>query len=132
MKEISIVQFILPDGRLVLQRRDEGIKISPGLLGLFGGHVEVGESPADALLREISEETSLNVSDLNIDYIAGRELPHPNDFNSKIMVHFNKAIIGSDDFKVFEGQHAETYSITELKERQDLSPNAKYMINNFI
>lgn len=132
MKEISIVQFILPDGKIVLQRRDEDIKISPGLLGLFGGHVEAGESPSDALLREISEETSLNVDNLSIEYLASRELTHPNNSDSKIIVHFHKAIIDSDDFEVYEGQGSESYYVSELKDRHDLSPNAIYMIENFV
>lgn len=63
--------FMLPDGRrpvagavllnrrgeVLLQHRDDkpGIE-SPGLWSLFGGGLDVNESPAAAMLREIEEE----------------------------------------------------------------------------
>lgn len=131
MKEISIVQLILPDGRIVLQRRDNNARINPGLLGFFGGHVEDGETPEVALRREISEETSLDTTELMLEYLANEILPHPNDNTSKIKVHFYKTYIESDNFEVFEGQQAESYSVSEMRERQDLSPNVIYLIDHF-
>jgi 8-oxo-dGTP pyrophosphatase MutT (NUDIX family) len=62
--QLRIVLAILeqPDGRIVLQLRSdvEGIA-NPNKWGLFGGHVEPGESPAAAMLREIDEELSLQL-----------------------------------------------------------------------
>ena len=47
------------DGRWLLQLRDDiDSIIYPGHWGLFGGHVEPGESPADAVQRELEEEIS--------------------------------------------------------------------------
>ena len=46
-----------PDGRVLLQHRDDkpGIE-SPGQWSLFGGGLDEGEEPAEAMLREIEEE----------------------------------------------------------------------------
>ena len=44
-------------GRLLLQQRSDG-----GQWGLPGGSVEIGESVADAVRREVLEETGLRVS----------------------------------------------------------------------
>ncbi|MFA5594546.1 MAG: NUDIX domain-containing protein, partial [Trueperaceae bacterium] len=46
-----------PDGRVLLQHRDDkpGIE-SPGKWSLFGGGLDEGEEPAEAMLREIEEE----------------------------------------------------------------------------
>lgn len=45
------------DGRVLLQHRDDKPGIhEPGRWGLFGGHVDAGESTADAFLREMHEE----------------------------------------------------------------------------
>jgi ADP-ribose pyrophosphatase YjhB (NUDIX family) len=43
-------------GRLLLQQRSDG-----GQWGLPGGSVEIGESVADAVVREVLEETGLTV-----------------------------------------------------------------------
>jgi 8-oxo-dGTP pyrophosphatase MutT (NUDIX family) len=43
-------------GRLLLQQRSDG-----GQWGLPGGSVEIGESVADAVVREVREETGLRV-----------------------------------------------------------------------
>lgn len=45
------------DGQWLLQLRDdiEGI-VHPGCWGLFGGHLDPGERPEQAVLRELQEE----------------------------------------------------------------------------
>lgn len=45
-------------GRFLFQLRDDIPNILfPGMLGLFGGHIEDGESPLETVAREIHEET---------------------------------------------------------------------------
>ncbi len=45
----------------LLQLRDDDEKIVyPGQWGLFGGHLEPGERPADAVTRELNEEIGWN------------------------------------------------------------------------
>lgn len=47
------------DGRWLMQLRDEIPSIvAPGCWGLFGGHLESGETPEQALRRELLEEIS--------------------------------------------------------------------------
>jgi 8-oxo-dGTP pyrophosphatase MutT (NUDIX family) len=55
--------LVLEDGRYVLQLRDdiEGI-FYPGHWGCFGGAVERGETPREALRRELKEELELEVA----------------------------------------------------------------------
>jgi 8-oxo-dGTP pyrophosphatase MutT (NUDIX family) len=131
MIEVSVVWLTLSNGDVVLQRRDNKTTVSPGLLGLFGGHVETGETPEAAIRRELSEETSLEVSALDISYVMSAELPHPNDSTLMRRLYFYKAAIDSDDFDVFEGAGSETYSMTALKSCQDLASSAKYMLDHF-
>ena len=57
----GIVRAVDTPGRIVLQRRDEPGEIVRGLLEIPGGRWHAGESPADALRREVAEETGLDV-----------------------------------------------------------------------
>ena len=52
--------LVLDDGRYLMQLRDEKPMIFyPGHWGLFGGGVEPGETPKEALFRELDEELAL-------------------------------------------------------------------------
>ncbi len=54
---IAVALIVAEDGRLLLQLRDNAPgRAAAGRWGLFGGHVEAGERPEDALLRELRDE----------------------------------------------------------------------------
>ena len=56
--------IVLEDGRYVLQQRDDTPGIwYPGHWGCFGGAVDNGEEPVEALRRELYEELELQTSD---------------------------------------------------------------------
>jgi 8-oxo-dGTP diphosphatase len=58
------------EGDLIFQQRDDFPHVfDAGKISTFGGHGEKHELPADAALREILEETELNL-DGNIDFFA--------------------------------------------------------------
>ena len=64
--QISIVAvgalMFVPDGRYLMQLRDDRPAVSMrGHWGLFGGVIETGEKPADALVRELREELDLAI-----------------------------------------------------------------------
>jgi len=54
---IAVGLIVSEDGRILLQHRDAkpGLE-SAGLWGFFGGHVEPGERPSQAFVREMGEE----------------------------------------------------------------------------
>ncbi|WP_415399905.1 NUDIX hydrolase [Synechococcus sp. W4D4] len=59
------------DGCWLLQLRDDlaGI-VAPGCWGLFGGHLDPGESPEQALRRELWEEIRLEVGSVEPWYVS--------------------------------------------------------------
>lgn len=62
---IEVAIAILPyEGKFLMQLRDNIPTILyPGLWGLFGGHMEAGETPEIAVEREILEEIGYEMSD---------------------------------------------------------------------
>ena len=62
MKQVITVNGVLEiDGKILLARRAASKQVAPGLYHLPGGHVEFGEEPADALVREFAEEFEIVV-----------------------------------------------------------------------
>jgi 8-oxo-dGTP pyrophosphatase MutT (NUDIX family) len=130
MRRVSIIKLLLPNGDLVLQRRTKDAVNSPGMLGCFGGHIEGDESPLEAMKRELSEETSLDVPGLKITSLATVEMLDSRKNGEFVRFHYYQADIPNADFEVYEGDGAEAYSITELKKRPDLSTSTRYMIEH--
>lgn len=61
MVEVALA-MVEQDGRWLLQLRDDfDWIVAPGCWGLFGGHLDPGESPEEALRRELLEEISWRV-----------------------------------------------------------------------
>lgn len=56
---VSAVALIDPDGRVLLAQRPDG-KSMAGLWEFPGGKVEVGETPEEALIRELHEELGID------------------------------------------------------------------------
>ena len=57
LPQVAVGAVVVRDGRLLLIRRGRGVAI--GSWSLPGGRVEPGEGLAEALLRELAEETGL-------------------------------------------------------------------------
>jgi 8-oxo-dGTP diphosphatase len=56
-KQLADCVILTHDRQLYLQRRPDDWHSSPGCVTIFGGHVEAGETPHQAVVREINEET---------------------------------------------------------------------------
>jgi 8-oxo-dGTP diphosphatase len=61
---VEVAIAILPrDGKFLMQLRDNIPTILyPGLWGLFGGHIEAGETPEIAVKREVLEEIGYQIT----------------------------------------------------------------------
>ncbi len=129
----SLVLLVLPDRRLVFQRRSANARVSPGKLGFFGGHQESGETPWQTIEREIKEETSLEPQDCNLRLAAEFVLPAKRLMRQEdVRFHIFQGEVKSAGFEVFEGEQAETYTREEALKRSDLTPACRYTLENYI
>lgn len=124
MKQLAVVLLKLPSGEYVFQRRTDA-PVNPYLLGFFGGHVDEGETNDEAVRRELDEETSLNVDELDFnhidDFVVDRE-------GEEVEYHLYEVLISNMDFEVYEGERAEKYTVQDALKRDDLTSSVKYTL----
>lgn len=80
---VGIGAVIVREGKLALIKR--GNEPAKGKWSIPGGHVELGETPEQAVIRETKEETGLDVENpLLVDVVTNVDL----DDNGKIKYHY--------------------------------------------
>ena len=62
MPKGSAVVIFDEEGRVLILLRPRTVKWAPGKWALPGGHIEPDEKPIDAAVREVREETTLEIS----------------------------------------------------------------------
>ena len=67
------------DGEILLQQRAFTKKKNPGKWAKTGGHVDKGETPKDAVKREVYEEIGLELNDNDIKEIGFFKSTNPNE-----------------------------------------------------
>ena len=86
------------DGRFLMQLRDDIPTILyPGVWGLFGGHLEAGESPEIGLKRELQEE-------INYEAPSLRHFRCYNDDNLSRYLYHVPLTVGLEKLVQTEGQ----------------------------
>ena len=83
---VGVAGAVIRDGRVLLVHRSPASRINPDVWDLFGGHVNSGEHPDDALRREASEELGIDVVAFrrlgSVDIPAGPVVVHVYEVNS--------------------------------------------------
>jgi 8-oxo-dGTP diphosphatase len=63
VRDVSVFILYTSSGHILLQHRTDDAFRLPGYWAFFGGGIEQGENPTEALKREIREELSYQVQD---------------------------------------------------------------------
>lgn len=116
--------LVLDDGRYIMQLRDAipGI-FFPGCWGCFGGAIERGEQPLDALKRELREELEFHITDarrftrFDFDFAP---LDHPTVYR----VYFEVPVSEREfqGFVLHEGADCQALSGEDLLSSRRLTP----------
>lgn len=111
--EVTSVNFILikPNKEILLQKRDNKKEIKePGMWCFPGGHLEEGEDILEAVVRELKEETDVDLSKDKFEFLCDSD-----NFSQKISKVFVCNV--NNDIKVVcnEGEKMEWKTLDEIK-----------------
>jgi 8-oxo-dGTP pyrophosphatase MutT (NUDIX family) len=131
-REIACAIIIDTHRRFLLQQRDDipGI-LCPGLVGLFGGHREDGETFLQCAVREVREEISYFVKPDRFEYLASYSGVDPDAEGGTLRAEFFVVRdVPSDALLITEGSLliAERDDLLGLKR---LAPSAKFALSTF-
>ena len=79
--------ILAQDGRILMQERTQCWGDMAGVLNLFGGHVEVGETVMEGLLRELHEEVGAVIRPEDVRFI-GALTEDFTEYQDVVHVHF--------------------------------------------
>lgn len=115
----SAYGVVIKDGKVLLLRQFNGHDLP-------GGGVEIGETPEEAVLREIKEESGIDATNPRLLGVHSSffKLPHDEiEFVQSLMLYYVCDFVGgelsTDGFDVWEQQYAEApewWSIDKLDE----------------
>ena len=117
LEEASEV-FALPDGKYLITRRVLTKAWAPGWWEVSGGAAQAGEASYDAVLREVKEETGLDVKDAEGGYMFTYKRENPGE-GDNYFVDVYRFTLDIDDSDVnFQEAEIDGYmfaSIDEIK-----------------
>lgn len=67
---------LVRDGRVLLERRPDDARVTPGVWDIPGGHVEPGETPEQTLVRELREELGIEVEQFRLGMVHDEDMTH--------------------------------------------------------
>jgi 8-oxo-dGTP pyrophosphatase MutT (NUDIX family) len=82
VRDVSVLILYTLTGQILLQHRTDDALRLPGYWAFFGGGIEQGENPTEALKREIREELSYLVQNPEF-FLAQKVRDEENDYDNR-------------------------------------------------
>jgi 8-oxo-dGTP diphosphatase len=113
MKEIAAIILENDKGEFLLALRDNkpGIPF-PNHWDLIGGHIEDGETPEEALLREVKEELNIELKDYA--FYKKYECLSGDAYENIKYIYTGKINLPIEEITLLEGERAQFFSREEI------------------
>lgn len=130
-KEFAGAIIVDTQGRYLLQQRDQKPEIlHPGMIGLFGGHQEIGETSLECVVWEVHEEIGRYVPPENFEYVAAYcGVEASGTYKVEIFAAFDVDVVG---LKITEGALVVVQPEDLLNLIYELTPSAAFAFETFI
>ena len=113
MQKIAAIILENDRGEFLLALRDNKAWIPfPNHWDLIGGHVEEGETPEEALIREFKEELGLDLRDYK--FYKEFECLEGDAFENIKYIYTGKINIPIDEITLYEGQKAQYFTKEQI------------------
>lgn len=115
VKQIAAIIFENDNDELLLYLRDNkpGIPF-PMHWDLFGGHLEEGESPEEALVREVKEELGYDLKDYT--FFRKYECLEGDAYPNIKYIYSGRINVPIEEITLFEGDHARYFTKEEIQD----------------
>lgn len=124
LKSIEVAAALIwQDGRFLAARRPAHVPFA-GYWELPGGKLEPGETPQEALRRELAEELRIDVGD--VSYLETKEHVYP-DAGLRVILHFFEVRDFTGRPQPAEGQEIRWISPTEAGAMEFLEADALFL-----
>jgi 8-oxo-dGTP diphosphatase len=118
MKEIAAIILENDEGKFLLYLRDNKPDIPfPGYWDLIGGHIEEGETPEEALVREVKEELDLDLKEYT--FYRKYECLTGDAYENIKYIYYGKINLPIEKVTLLEGVRPQYFSKEEI-------PNVKF------
>lgn len=121
-----------PQGRYIVQRRDDKPAIFfPGHWGCFGGALEAGEPPLDAMRRELREELELDLDAAALKYFTQMDFDFAPLGGAKVFRIFYEVRLSAAQIagiRLHEGKAVRHFDAQELLVRERVTPYDAFAI----
>lgn len=94
MQKVSVSGIIIENNQVLLVKRSMNQTYFPGFYEFPGGKIEFGESPEDAVIREVGEETGLKT--IIVKLISCRSYLSKNNTQHNIELFYLLSILDSN------------------------------------
>ncbi len=129
---LALIIFRDHAGKILLQFRDSSTAINPLNWGFFGGHMDEGEVPLQAVLREAKEELGIELAESDIRLVIERPWTHEVTGDEKsVFLYEALQPIKWTDIDLNEGSGAAFFTKEEIAKLGEISSLPKTFIAEY-
>ena len=129
MARIGLALLIVDDKVLLFKRSTKPDDINPGKWGLAGGHVKDSETPLEGTVREVKEETNLDVKKLK--FLNSYKHKNEGDNEMDQLYVYTQEVENTDDIYL-NPEHSDWKLFDPDKlDKPSIIPTTKFMYHDY-